>query len=227
VAPTSALMRNLPLLLGHRGARGRNAPAENTFAAYDLALASGCDGFEFDVRLTLDGQAVVCHDPRSEGLEVSRSKLSDLGDLCTLESVLTRYTSRAFLNIELKVSGLNSRVLNGLLATAPQKGCLVSSFLPQVLDDLHFVEPEMPLGIICENEGQLAMCRDLQVGWVVPHYRLAIPALIKRVHNEGKKVVVWTVNRSAEMLRFVQLGVDGIISDDPRLLVNTVRNLGA
>ena len=52
-----------PLLLGHRGAR-RVAP-ENTFFAFDKALRAGCDGFEFDVRLSSDGRGVVCHDPIS------------------------------------------------------------------------------------------------------------------------------------------------------------------
>ena len=49
----------IPLLLGHRGARVGKSIPENTLASFDLALASGCDGFEFDVRLTADGQAVV------------------------------------------------------------------------------------------------------------------------------------------------------------------------
>ncbi len=38
-------MATRPLLLGHRGARSEKSPPENTFAAFDFALASGCDGF--------------------------------------------------------------------------------------------------------------------------------------------------------------------------------------
>ena len=57
-----------PLLLGHRGARGLKSIPENTLAAFDRALADGCDGFEFDVRLTADGQAVVHHDPKTGDL---------------------------------------------------------------------------------------------------------------------------------------------------------------
>ena len=51
------------LRLGHRGARALTSIPENTLASFDRALADGCDGFEFDVRLTADGEAVVCHDP--------------------------------------------------------------------------------------------------------------------------------------------------------------------
>ena len=50
------------LIYGHRGAAG--AAPENTLAAFELALAQGADGIEFDVRLSADGQPVVIHDAR-------------------------------------------------------------------------------------------------------------------------------------------------------------------
>jgi glycerophosphoryl diester phosphodiesterase len=50
------------LLIAHAGASGE-AP-ENTFAAFELALAEHADGVEADVRLTADGVAIVIHDPR-------------------------------------------------------------------------------------------------------------------------------------------------------------------
>jgi glycerophosphoryl diester phosphodiesterase len=64
--PDGAITR--PLLLGHRGARGIRSIPENTIASFDRALADGCDGFEFDVRLTADGEAVICHDPVFRGV---------------------------------------------------------------------------------------------------------------------------------------------------------------
>ncbi|MGC1220522.1 MAG: glycerophosphodiester phosphodiesterase, partial [Candidatus Sulfotelmatobacter sp.] len=62
-----------PLLLGHRGARAEKSIPENTLASFDLTLAQGCDGFEFDVRLTADGHAVVCHDATAHGLKIAES----------------------------------------------------------------------------------------------------------------------------------------------------------
>jgi glycerophosphoryl diester phosphodiesterase len=47
-------------VIGHRGASG-HAP-ENTLASFALAVSSGADAIEFDVRLTADGVAVVIHD---------------------------------------------------------------------------------------------------------------------------------------------------------------------
>src|SRR5580700_7012607 len=96
-----------PLLLGHRGARAEKSIPENTVASFDRALASGCDGFEFDVRLTADGRAVVCHDERIRGLEIAQSMAQQLG-LPLLREILTRYQRSAFLDIELKVPGLET-----------------------------------------------------------------------------------------------------------------------
>jgi len=57
---------------------------------------------------------------------------------------------------------------------------------------------------------------------VIPHYELVDPEFIRKVKGAGKKIMVWTVNDPGEMRRFVELGVDGIISDETSLLCRTV-----
>src|SRR5277367_2023526 len=104
-------MSDLPLLLGHRGARASTSVRENTRASFDLAMEHGCDGFEFDVRLTACGRGLVCHDPKMDGVTVSEATADQLLHLAVLEDVLERYGQRAFLDIELKVPGLESKVL--------------------------------------------------------------------------------------------------------------------
>src|SRR5580658_3765068 len=127
-----------PLLLGHRGARGEKSLPENTVASFDRALASGCDGFEFDVRLTADGQAVICHDAKIGDLEIAKSAARRLA-LPLLREVLTRYQGHAFLDIELKVAGLETITADMLQKFAPARGFVVSSFLPEVLQALHLL----------------------------------------------------------------------------------------
>src|ERR1700681_1548881 len=90
-----------PLLLGHRGARALKSIPENTLASFDQALADGCDGFEFDVRLSADGKPVVCHDPQTGGVEIARTSARQLAGLPQLQDVLARYEDNAFLDIEL------------------------------------------------------------------------------------------------------------------------------
>src|SRR5271167_3797714 len=106
----STTMSDPYLLLGHRGAGASSSVPENTLAAFDLALEHGCDGFEFDVRLTADKQAVVCHDPKHGRSTIARAQSLRLADLPRLDEVLRHYGQRVFLDIELKVSGLESIV---------------------------------------------------------------------------------------------------------------------
>src|ERR1700749_4616267 len=117
------------LLLGHRGARASRQIPENTLESFELCLRHGCDGFEFDVRASADGEAGICHDQAIDGREIATCSGPELS-LPTLEEVLRRFSSRAFLDIELKVESLESRLTAALRAYPPLKGFVVSSFLP-------------------------------------------------------------------------------------------------
>src|SRR5208337_2222598 len=99
-----------PLLLGHRGARAFRLVPENTLASFELCLQHGCDGFEFDVRLSADGEAVICHDATISGMKIEKTDSRSLL-LPTLEDVLRQFAYRAFLDIELKVAGLEQQTL--------------------------------------------------------------------------------------------------------------------
>ena len=213
-----------PLLLGHRGAHASRSVRENTLPAFDLALEHGCDGFELDARLTLDGAAVICHDADFEGTEIATVTAAELQRLPLVEAVLARYAKQAFLDIELKVPGLAAPVLAALGEQPPENGYLVSSFLPDVLGEVRDSNPSIPLGLICDRRKQLQGWRDLPIDYVIPRYSLVTRELVDQVHNTGKKLFAWTVNDKASMLRFANWGVDGIISDKTALLVSTFRS---
>ena len=206
-----------PLLLGHRGAR-KYAP-ENTLPALQLALDHGCDGFEFDVRMTADMHAVICHDPKYLRRVISESKRSEL-DVPALEEVISRFADKAFLNIELKVSGTESCTAE-LLRLHPFRG-IVSSFLPEVIEKFASYRTDVPLGLICESNRQLARWKDLPIQAVMANRGLISEKLVTELHAAGKQVFVWTVNKASEMTRFEDWGVDGLISDDTKLLAATL-----
>jgi len=52
--------------------------------------------------------------------------------------------------------------------------------------------------------------------------RIVTRSFVRRMHDQGKGVFVWTVNRPEEMRRLFDLGVDGLISDYPAVLRRVV-----
>jgi glycerophosphoryl diester phosphodiesterase len=215
------------LLLGHRGAR-LYAP-ENTLPAFDLSLNHGADGFEFDVRCTRSKQSIVCHDNRFNRMVVRKSTLEQIHAKCSvdgkppcLEDMLELYSRKAFLNIEVKVRGMEHVVFEAVKRFPPQCGYFISSFLPSVVRKLYALDRSLVLGAISKSYWHLRRWKALPVNYVVPHYRLLTPKLVSELHAAGKTVITWTVNDSSKMLQAAAMGVDGIISDDTKLLVETL-----
>lgn len=215
------------LLLGHRGTCSpSHSVRENTLPAFDLALQHGCDGFEFDVRLTGDGRALVCHDPKFAGISIVKASAAQLQMLPRLEDVLARYAKRAFLDIELKVRGLESHVLSALSEHRPERGYVVSSFLSDVLIELRARSGSVPLGIICEKRRQLDRWRELPIEYVIVKESLITPEVLREIHDVEKILFCWTVNKQASMVRLADWGIDGIISDKTELMVATLKGIG-
>jgi glycerophosphoryl diester phosphodiesterase len=213
-----------PLLLGHRGARC-DAP-ENTLEAFELSLRHGCDGFEFDVRRSVDAQAVICHDAKLGRREIALSTCKNLA-VPTLEDVLAGFGSRGFLDIELKVPGLEAQVKDLLHRHPPRRGYCVSSFLPDIVESLYRADSNMKLGLICRSRAQFAGWTGVPVQALFLERSLCTVAVVDALHRARKQVFVWTVNREREMRTFAEIGVDGIISDDTALLVKTFSSGGS
>ena len=214
-----------PLLLGHRGARAVRSIPENSIASIDRALADGCDGVEFDVRLTADGEAVLCHDPETAGLKISDASAIEVPDLARLPEVLARFQTSAFLDIELKVSGVEKIILDLLERFPPHRKFVISSFDPDLLRRLRTENSFVPLGLICETTAELSHWRQAPIEYLILHHELIerIPSLLSDIKAAQKKSMVWTVNSAAEMKRFSDLEVDGIISDETALLCKTLK----
>ncbi len=60
----------------------------------------------------------------------------------------------------------------------------------------------------------------------IPEYnkniKLITPRFIKQFHKLGVYIHVWTINHAEDMHRLLDMGVDGIFTDDPRLLIQVV-----
>jgi glycerophosphoryl diester phosphodiesterase len=222
-----------PLLLGHRGVRPlpflglrwrkSELPPENSVDAFDYAMAHGCDGFEFDLRYTLDRRSLLHHDADVKGRAVAATDHAMLErqmgyKLASLEDTLRRFSSSAWLDIELKIAGEEETLVAALRACPPQCGFVVSSFLPDALLRLHEIDPSLPLGYVCDRHDALRLWSGLPIKFFIPHYPLVSEQLVEEAHRRKIQLMTWSVNRREDMLRLASWGIDGLISDDPKLL---------
>ena len=189
-------------------------------------MSHGCDGFEFDVRHTRDGHNVLWHDPKFNGREIAATDFAQLrahdgSVLACLEDVLQLFGHRAYLDIEVQVSGGEESIVAALRANPPQCGFLVSSFLPDVLLRLHEHAADLPLGYIYDRNDAARIWRELPIRAVLPRVSLATAPLIDEAHRRGMQIMTWTVNDSRRMLELAEWGIDGLISDSPELLYQT------
>lgn len=219
-----------PLLIGHRGAP--LAAPENTLAAFRAALETGADGLELDLHRTSDGVLAVCHDP-----DIAGAFVTDLGwaELSIRAPRVPRFDEvlelleefpRAHLNIELKHAVPRPDGREELLAAvlgewdgAARERTWISTFDPYSLLRLRREGVDLPLALLAGEAEGLELLPCLPVAGVHPHHSLVTPERLDRWRERGLFVFAWTVNELELATRLLRGGVDGLIGDDPRLLV--------
>lgn len=219
-------------VFAHRGASGHYP--ENTLAAFQAALDSGCHGIELDVFLHQD-ELVVIHDRQLARTTNGHGWLEDynknelqqldagLGQaIPTLWQVLALCANQLEINIELKDPAAGHTLLQ-LLTQAQQQlqldlsTILVSSFHHPLLLQLHQLQPQLRLGLlIAHYPADLAALLATPI-WASLHCdRGFIDAtLVEQAHQLGLAVYVYTVNEQREALALQQMGVDGIFCNYP------------
>ena len=173
------------------------------------------------MRQTADGKLVVVHDAVVGTRTVHTSSYQQICDLPNgfkiplLEEVLMKFNQTAFLDIELKARGFEDAAVGLVLAHCDPHRTLISAFYPEVLTKAYELSPELELGFIYNRTQDEESRHNCPVDILKPQFRLASRELVEQAHEEGLRVIPWTVNSTNEMQRLVDLGVDGIISDHP------------
>jgi len=201
------------ILLGHRGAP--HAAPENTLASFRRALEMGAHGFEFDVRRSRDGRLVVIHNPRHGRLRVARATAAQL-DLPLLEDVLKQF-STAWLDIELKVKGIEKPVLSLAHRYLKPNQYVVTSFRKSVVREVKRLSPSTPAGWLFKRTLLLLprWARRPDLDYLCPHHTVLTPRLARAARERGLGLITWTVNTPAAMQRMKDLGVNVAITDFP------------
>ncbi len=214
-------------IVGHRGAPAY-AP-ENTLKSFRKAYECGATAIEFDVRLTADQVPVIIHDETTErvagaGGPVAEMKFEDLRKISvggekipTLEEVLTFAKDRLAVDVEIKVIGVEKRVVRLIHDFGLTDKALITSFIPPILSQVKRLDPRIRVGVLCSewDDEYLDIAAKLDAYALLPNYKSVNEDLVRKVRKDGFKLIVWTVNNLEDIEKMISLGVDGIITDDP------------
>jgi glycerophosphoryl diester phosphodiesterase len=213
--------------IGHRGAKGY--AAENTLESFQKAIDLHVDGIELDVYLCQSGEVVVIHDntidrtTSEKGLvkDFSAAGLERLG-IPTLESVFNLIDRKCFINIEIKGYEATDKVAELIEYYVTEKGwnyeqLIVSSFDWNALQQLHFLNDKIYIGVLTNTDLDLAMAfaKFIRAYSVHPYYHLLTSENVAQMQSKNFKVYPWTVNEPEDIIFVKSLKVDGIISDFP------------
>jgi glycerophosphoryl diester phosphodiesterase len=223
--------------VGHKGA-DHVAPG-NTAASFDAALEHGVDMIEFDVLRARDGRLVLAHDYA----DAERRECMTLEE--GLEHFAGEAYAGVELDVDLKLPGYEREVVDGLTRHGLVERSLVSTMYVESLDRLGELQPglrrgwsvprvernylEAPLAVrvpvyavaayMRARMPRLASARIRSGGCeaIMAHRILVGRRLVKAVHRAGGQLYVWTVDDAAKIRALEGLGVDGVITNDPRL----------
>jgi glycerophosphoryl diester phosphodiesterase len=244
------LLRQLPpprpvIVTAHRA--GPPPAPENTLAALERAIAAGADFAEIDVQRTRDGVVVVAHDAdlmrmAGDARRLSQHRYAELARvvqqpddgsppedrrLATLGDFLHRARGRIRLNIELKYYGrdplLAESVVREVQAQAMDQDVVITSLSLDAIRQVRALAPGIAVGYI--SSFTIGPIDRVPVTAHVVHQRRLTPQLVRHAHANGREVHAWTVNSVARMADLIEMGVDGIVTDDPLQAVRVRREL--
>lgn len=226
----------------HRG--GAREAMENSLAAFRRAADLGFTYLETDVRPTRDGVAVLHHDAdlgrttNGEGKvrdhawrEIRSLRLADGSSPLRLEELLEELPE-AHLNVDVKEAGSVIALAEAVRRSNAASRVCVTSFSARRLARARRLMPPgtessaHPWEVLrlraLPRVRALPRASRVQVPVQALGVTLVEPGFLARAHRLGLAVDVWTVDDPGEMHRLLDLGVDGIMTDSPRVLLDVI-----
>jgi glycerophosphoryl diester phosphodiesterase len=208
--------------VGHGGASA--LVRANTLESFDAALAIGVDMIEFDVRGNGRGELVLAH----TRVDLRRPGCPRLDD--ALRHLSAPQFDEVALNLDLKTPRCEPAVVDSLERFGLHDRVLVSSQVPSILDRVRELDERVTTGIsvggrlsrYCQRWGDwretvLAAIAAGRFRSLMAQHGLIDPHLVQAVKDRGAEIYAWTVNDHRAITRLAALGVDGVVTSDPRL----------
>ena len=231
-----------PLAIVHRG--GAQEAPENSFAAFQRAIALGFTYLETDVHATSDGVLLAFHDARLDRVTDGRGRIAEMSfsqaarariggtEPIPLLSDLLEAFPQARFTIDAKAGGSMRPLVDVIRRTRSLERINIASFSDRRLAWLRgALGPGLcsalgPREIVllkhCAMRGTTSKFPDTARCVQVPPRVGPLPvinaAFVEAAHRHGLPVHAWTIDEAREMERLLDLGVDGIMSDRPEVL---------
>jgi glycerophosphoryl diester phosphodiesterase len=228
-----------PLAFAHRGGAAHHP--ENSWRAFEHAVSLGYSYLETDVHATADGVLVAFHDRTLDRVtdragrisrltcrEVSAARIGGTDPIPLLEDLLGAWPRMRF-NVDVKDGPAVRPLAEALRRTAAWDRVCITSFSAWRLAAVRRALPRpvcmatSPVGVGAVRLGVprrvlAPRLRRLSVRCAQIPVRVATGSFLRRAHAAGLQVHVWTVNDRKIMTDLLDLGVDGIMTDETAML---------
>lgn len=231
-------------IIGHRGARGE-AP-ENTLGGFQYIHDLGIRAVEFDVRQLKDHELIIMHDDnmlRTTGIDQALYPLNsteldtynqahiwldwEKQGTPTLRQALQIMQDFEHLEVEVKAVETQAeaeRLIQHLTQQLRgfEHNAVITSFDLKILQALQHQHSTFKRGLLIEDDIQhLAIEQALkydccQIGWM---NQLATDDLLKATQQANLAISVWTVNDIERAKHLRDSGIDGLITDFPKMML--------
>lgn len=219
----------------HRG--GAQEAPENSITAFQRAVDLGFEYLETDVRPTRDGVAVLHHDATLDRTtdtrgpvrerswaDLAQVRLPDGSSPLRLEELLEAAPD-SHITVDAKEPGSVAAIADAVMRAGAHDRVCVTSFSRSRLTQLRGLLPGVESGAhpwevmrLRWRGGPLPRVSRVQIPIRAFGVTLAEPGFLRRAHERGIAVDVWTVDDPGLMCQLLDLGVDGIMTDAPSVL---------
>jgi len=226
-------------IIAHRGFSERYP--ENTVLALEKAVELGVDAVEFDVKSTADGVLCLLHDVTVDRTTNGRGALAEMRwsevslldaggwkaphfsgvRIPTLAEVLEVIPPSVEMNIH---AWPEERVTRGIIAQLKEKGKVDQAYIATSAEQIALVRELCPELRVCNMTHQreadyLELSIRIHSDLVQFFAQDLTPELVRQAHQAGILVNVFYANDVETMYRFLNWGVDAILTDRPDLLL--------
>ena len=223
------------MIIGHRGAAALEP--ENTLLSIERAMDIGVDAVEIDVHLSKDKELVVIHDATVDrttngtgpvsSYTVQEIKRLDAGKgeaIPTLQEVIDLIGKRVMLVIELKEEGTERAVVDLIIRNnLCDKACVIS-FRHRLVKTVKEMDSRIKTGVLLVGSPvDACIATQASADALVMKYSFVDREFVKIAHKKGLKVFIWNIDDQDFLKPYVDMGVDAIGTNDPRVLVKYFR----